>query len=62
MIRKHVYLVKSKARTVPSRDADITNFLLGPKTMSVTVLVCSEKVTKQNPDWVFHNFTCKNVY
>lgn len=44
------YLIKSKARTVPSRDADMTNFLLGPNTTSVTELVCSENVTKQNPD------------
>lgn len=53
----NVYLVRSKARTVPSRDADTINFLLGANTMSVTVLVCSENVTKQNPDWLFHNFT-----
>lgn len=46
----NLYLVRSKARTVPSKDADKTNFLLGPNTISVTVLVCSENVTKQNPD------------
>lgn len=51
------YLVRSKARTVPSRDADTINFLLGANATPVTVLVCSKNVTKQNPDWLFHNFT-----
>lgn len=46
----YVNLVRSKARTVPSSDADTTNLLLGAKTTSVTVLVCSLNVTKQNPD------------
>lgn len=57
LIRKHFYLIKSKARTEPSREADTTNFLLGLKTTSVTELVCSENVTKQNPDSLFHNLT-----
>lgn len=51
----------SNALTVPSRDADTRNFLLLANVTAVTLDVCSWNVTKQNPDCVFHNFTCDTV-
>ena len=53
------YLCRSKARTVPSRDALTMTKPLDVKVTLVTLLVCSVKVTKHRPLVVFHTFTCQ---
>lgn len=50
-------LCKSKARTVPSREQLSTTLPEALKQTPVTPEECSENVTKQNPDVVFHSFT-----
>ena len=42
---------------VPSIDALITALPLGVNDTAVTAAVCSENVTKQNPEDTFHIFT-----
>lgn len=54
------YLCRSKARTVPSRDALTMTKPLEVKVTLVTLLVCSVKVTKQRPLLEFHTFTWGN--
>lgn len=51
------YLFKSKLRQVPSSEEVTTNWLV--KLISIPVIeeVCSVKVTKQNPDWLFQTLT-----
>ena len=53
------YLLRSKALTVPSKDELNTTWLLGANVTPVTPQLCSLKVTKQNPDNMFHSLTCK---
>lgn len=47
----------SKARTVPSSDAETRNLLLLANVTAVTLDECSWNVRKQNPDCMFHSFT-----
>lgn len=51
------HLCRSKARTVPSREALTMTKPLEVKVTLVTLLVCSVKVTKHRPLLVFHTFT-----
>eukprot|EP00967_Tisochrysis_lutea_P156152 scaffold314064_cov32-Tisochrysis_lutea.AAC.2 len=51
------YRNMSKARTVPSSEADTSARPCGTKARSTTAAVCSEKVTKQNPDAGDHSLT-----
>lgn len=53
------YLCRSKARTVPSREALTTTKPLVVKVTLVMLLVCSVNVTKHRPLVVFHTFTWK---
>merc|ERR1719430_452619 len=48
-VLKFLYLVMSKALTVPSNELLITTFPLGVNASPVTADSCSEKVTKQKP-------------
>jgi hypothetical protein len=71
MVLKFLYLVRSKALTVPSNEELNIAFPLGEKAVAVTKAmvkryyiqkrvpgaVWSEKVTKQNPLDVFQTFT-----
>jgi hypothetical protein len=56
-----MYLCRSNALTVPSREALNTTLSVELKTTVETAAVCSEKVTKQNPVPVFHSFTWDNT-
>eukprot|EP00962_Isochrysis_galbana_P041811 scaffold15425_cov110-Isochrysis_galbana.AAC.6 len=47
----------SKARTVPSSEAETSARPCGTKARSTTAAVCSEKVTKQKPEAGDHSFT-----
>lgn len=51
------HLCRSKARTVPSREALTTTTPLEVKATALTLLVCSLKVMKQRPLVAFHTFT-----
>ena len=51
------YLCRSKARTVPSREALTMTKPLEVKVTLVTELVCSVNVTKHKPLVMFHTFT-----
>jgi hypothetical protein len=50
-------LCRSKALTVPSREALTTTLPEELKVTPVTADECSENVTKQNPEDVFQSFT-----
>lgn len=54
-----VYLWRSNARTVPSREQLSTTLPEVLKQTPVTPDKWSEKVTKQNPEVVFQSFTCR---
>ena len=51
-------LCRSKALTVPSREAPSTTLPEELNVTPVTAEECSENVTKQNPEDVFHSLTC----
>ena len=58
MVLKFLYLIRSNALTVPSREAVIIVFpFLGINWTAVTWAVWSVKVTKQRQFLVVHNFT-----
>lgn len=56
-LRQVLHLCRSKARTVPSREALTMTKPLEVKVTLVMLLVCSVKVTKQRPLLVFHTLT-----
>ena len=51
-------LCRSKALTVPSRDALTTTLPEALNNTPVMAEAWSENVTKQNPEVVFQSFTC----